>query len=400
MRSLTSLITSVFLLFAFATTEASWINHGKGLFHINSALSQNKSTLRLSSHSCSFFKDEVNTRPDGTASGVTYWDVQGGLGFRYGLSNRFELGLTQIVYQDNHKVEPGWNIPDDLFLTAKLGSLGAPNSNYRLGLQLNSRIPLAEYHNVPFEAYSAGRIELGVMGLITFVSDPLFPNYGVNVHLNTGFLTHNDFGTRLTDSELDTITTGKSSQEFLYGVGISKRGREFGFFMEVYGRNFIQQPPVTAYTRENCIYIMPGLTYDPNSWLSVLVGLDIRLSGDKDETDYNSVRKIGNHLPNLPSWRIHFGASITLIPKKLQQTTQYRPLEASATSVSTDDTQLYKALADERRKTEDAEQELERIRTERKRMEQMLERLRRILEWPSQSEQSKKSNSKSTSSSQ
>lgn len=398
MRRSLCIIALPLLVFMFSTAEASWTNHGKGLVHVNSAWSQNKSSLRLSSHARSFFKDEVTHKPDGTASGVTYWDIQSGWGLRYGLSNHFELGISQVVYQDNHKGGQGYNVPDDLFLSAKFGSIGSRDSNFRLGLQFNSRIPMAEYHNVPFEPYSAGRIELGLMGLVTFSSDPLFPDYGVNVHLNAGFLNHNDMGTRLTTSELDTIRADESSREFLYGLGFSKMWREFGIFIEIYGRNFIQQPPVSAYTRENSMYVMPGLIYDANPWLSLQVGLDLRLLGNNDETDYNAVPKIAEHLPNLPSWQIYIGASVTLIPKKLRQTTAYKPRGTSTTSAPVDDTELYKALADERRKTENAEEELERIRSERRRMEQMLERLRRILEWPSQSAQSKEKQSDATSS--
>ena len=398
MRRLICSIALLLIFLMFTSAEAGWTNHGRGLVHVNTAWSQYKSSLRLSSHASSFFKDEVTHHSDGTATGITYWDIQSGLGLRYGLSNHFELGISQLVYQDNHKGGQGYNLPDDIFLSAKLGSIGKRESNFRLGLKLDSRIPLAEHHNVPFEPYSAGRIEIGLMGLLTFSSDPLFPDYGVNVHLNAGFLNHNDFGTTLTSLESDTITVEKSAQEFIYGLGFSRMWREFGFFIELYGRNFIQQPPATAYTRENSLFIMPGLIYDPNSWLSLQVGLDLRILGNNDETDYNMVPRTAGHLPNLPSWRIHVGASITLLPKSLQRTTAIRPGDVSPATASTGDTEMYKALADERRKTEDAEEELERIRSERRRMEQMLERLRRILEWPSQSAQSKEKQDNSDSS--
>lgn len=394
MRSLTFFIF-LFLLLTFTTAQADWTNHGKGLVHVNSAWSQEKGSLRISSHASCFFKDEITRRADGTASGITYWDVQGGIGLRFGLSNHLELGISQLLYQDNHKGGTGYNSPDDLFLTAKFGSVGSRDDNFRLGLQLNSRIPLAEYHNVPFEPYSAGRIELGLMGLITFSSDPLFPEYGVNVHINAGFLNHNDIGTRLTTSELDTITAQKSSNEFMYGFGISKAWREFGLFIEFYGNNFTQAPPVTAYTRENSLYVMPGLNYDPYSWLSLTVGLNLRLSRNNDETDYRFVNKVAHDLPNLPSWRIQVGANIKIMPKKLQQRTHVRAVESSPAEKPADG-KIYKELADERRKTEDAEQELEHIRKERQRMEQMLERLRRILESPSPSTPSKEKVSKSS----
>ena len=387
----------IFSLLIIATTAlATPLGLGLGQLHVQPAWTVPKGNLYLGTHSRAFFKDEVRELPDGTSSGVTYWDVQGGLGFTYGFTSKLQFSLSQIIYQDNHKGGKGYNLPDDLFLRAKLGNIGSDKGNFRLGLAVDLKLPTAEYHNLALEPYSAGRIGVGFNAYFSIVSEPLFPSLGININANVGIFNHNDLGLRLTNLEQDTITVQKATQELLYGFSFSKTGQEFGFFLELYGRSFLQKPPVTAFTRENSLYVAPGITYATNSYLTLMVALDLRILGGKDETAYDGEMGSPLHrpwqtVPNLPSWRINVGASIALSRKPTTRTDMPGvggTVGASGQSAPVSE-KLYEELASERRKTESAEAELERIRAERQRMEDLLKRLREVLEWPATPSQQK-----------
>ncbi len=365
------------------------IELGSGPMRVSSALTIPRGQLYLGAYSRAFFKDEVSTSSSGTSSGVTFWDIQGALGLYYGFTSRLELGLSQILYQDNHKGNKGYNFPDDLYLRVKLGSIGPKTSLIRLGTQVDVHLPTAEHHNLALEPYSAGRIGMGIIGLFSIVSQPLFPDLGYHVNVNAGIFTHNDLGIQPSEITDDTLLVRKDTQEFIYGLSFSKANQEFGFFAELYGRRFLQQPPVSAFTRENSLYFSPGISYAPNPWLHLKVALDLRLLGSNDETSYDGengslLDRPWQTVPNLPTWRINVGAVVALHSKKHMQVRPRTPGQGETITSAPGqvDEKLYKSLADSRQETENAEAELERIRSERQRMEDLLQRLRRILEQP------------------
>jgi hypothetical protein len=372
-----------------SSAAAVSIGYGAGTMRVSSALVIPKGNLYLGGHSRAFFKDEVAKSSQGLSSGQTYWDIQSGLGFRYGFTSKLELGITQIIYQDNHKGGKGYNFPDDLYLSAKLGSIGPRTGILRLGVQADVRLPLAKHHNLALEPYSAGRIGMGGTAILTFISQPLYPGRGVHFNVNAGIFSYNDLGIKLTKSSQDTLVVRQDTQEIIYGLSLCKFNQEFGFFTEVYGRSFLHKPPVSALTRESSFYVTPGISYNPNPWLRLRVALDIRLIGKKDETSYNGdggslTPKIWKTVPNLPTWQINLAAVVALHAPKHSASVQRVPgREQIATSSSAPVSEkLYQDMADTRQQTENAEAELERIRSERQRMEDLLQRLRKILEWP------------------
>ncbi len=380
--------SGVWLLFS-STTSASTIGFGSGTLHVRPAYSAPRSSFFIGTHARAFFKDEVRKEPSGLSIGETFWDIQGGVGFFYGVTSKLELGLSQIYYQDNHKGGTGYNVPDDLFLHLKLGSLGRNLGNTRYGLQMDLRLPTAQYHNLPLEAYSAGRIALGVMALASIITEPLFPESGMNIHFNLGFFTHNDVAAHLVDDIRDTLVVAGNTHELVFGSAFSTTWQDFGFFMEMYGRAFLRKPPLNAYTRESSLFFTPGMTYAPNRWMKLRVALDLRILGASDETAYDGDQGSYAQVPwshplNLPQWRISLGALISLNPNKFQMVRKKENAIKRATviEVATPEEKVYDDLAGERKKTENAEAELERIRKERQRMEDLLDRLRKILESP------------------
>ncbi len=384
-RSICCFALSVWLQSS-SVTFAS-IGFGAGTQYLVPAYTAPRGSLFLGTHTRTYFIDQVHEEAAGISTGRTYWDIQGGLGLTYGLAQRFELGLSQIYYQDNHKAAPGYNLPDDLFLHFKLGSLGPATGNLRYGLQAQVRLPTAQYHNIPWEYYSAGRIGIGVTALASIISEPAFPESGMNVHFNLGLFRHNDLAARLIDDVRDTLLVERNTEELVFGAAYTLSREEFGFLAELYGRTFLHKPPYNAYTRETTIYFVPGITYTPYAWVKFRVALDIRVVGGNDETRYDGHSGSYAHISwkrdlNMPFWRIGIGALFSLNPKKVALVRRKDKVLQQAKSPAAADGKSFEDLASERKKTENAESELERIRTERQRMQDLLERLRKILETP------------------
>ncbi len=348
---------------------------GRGLPHLNSAFTLPRGQFTLQTSGSSSYQTVVVNK-NGTPTVNTFWNVQAAAGLSFASGKHLEWALTQVIYQDTHRGD-GYNIPDDLYLNMKFGSFGSKVSPLKAGFAFSGRIPLGENHNVLFEPYSGGGFELGILGMVSYSPDLLLPENAFNLHLNLGYLHHNDLGKRLTGAATDTIVALSSAQEFLWGGGFAIPTTQFDFTFEFYGRMFTAKPPVTAYAREDFIYFSPGVNYRPKHWLALNAGFDFRLTSDKDQTLYVDLPVINKDLANYPSWRVNFGAKL-----HLNQTPppDNRPLFMTANGrLVPRQKSLENQLNIEQKKTETAEEELEKIRDERKRMEAMLTRLRDLL---------------------
>ncbi len=364
---------TVLLLGFLPSVFAIGLNGGNGLTNIKSAWNLKPGYLTLYGRTRFFGK----VASQGQETAVTYWDVQGAFSLNYGISDHIEFAISPVMYQDTHKGESGYNFPDDLFLGVKFGSYNLKGTSLTWAISLDSRFPTAKYHNIPFEPYSAGTIEWGFTGMLTYSKDPLYPEDNLNIHANFGYLNHNDVGQKL--SQLSPIiSVTNMSQQFLYGIGMKIPSSDFDFSIEFYGNKFLQKPPTqTAYSVEDYFYMTPGVSYKAYRWLTLSFATDLRLTPDKDETTYldGFVGQIAD-MPNYPSWRINLGMSITLLPTSVYKLSDKDILMRKAESRR----ELFEQIIKEQRETESAEEELERIKEERRKAERELERLRRILE--------------------
>ncbi len=367
------------LLFGFVPfLYGNGLNGGNGLTYIKSAWNLKPGYLTLYGRT-RFFGKVASLAEE--VSAVTYWDVQGAFSINYGISDHIELAVSPVMYQDNHKGNAGYNFPDDLFLGLKFGSYNLKETSLTWAVSLDSRFPTAKYHNVPFESYSAGTIEWGFTGMLTYSRDPLYPEDNLNIHANFSYVNHNDVGQKLSQSIHDNISVTNMSQQFLYGIGMKIPNSEFDFSLELFGNKFLQKPPVTAYSLENYIYMTPGINFRAYRWLTLNFAVDLRLSPDKDETGYKngsgqSLLYELPDMPNYPSWRINLGMNIILLPSSVYKLSDKDILMRKAESRR----ELFEQIIKEQRETESAEEELERIKEERRKAERELERLRRILE--------------------
>ncbi|RME02172.1 MAG: hypothetical protein D6814_00095 [Calditrichaeota bacterium] len=361
---------------------------GRGLMHLHTAWTLDKGALTLHGYTSSYYKTVlVGTATQGTQS-ITFWDVQGAIALHYGAGRHFELGLTQMVYQDTHHGGKGYDTPSDINFKVKFGSIGKIQSRFRLGLLVEGRIPLGKHFNIPFEPYTSGRFEAGIIGLISYASDLLIPESGFNLHLNLGFWHHNDVGRFLTGNPNDNVAVLSPSREFVWGLGFVLPASQFDFGLEVFGRNYIVRPPVTAYSREDFIYVTPSIMFRLSNRVSFSAGLDLRLSSNDDKTLYSSngtlLPRINPDLPSYPGWRIRVANKIYLTkrePREIEKPLFTENRDSVIDSTSPDHLTLQEQLVKERRKTEVAEEELQKIREDRKKMAEMLARLRQILQY-------------------
>ncbi len=355
---------------------------GRGLSNLNAAWVQDRGQFSIHAMATSYYQTaRLPKKSSSNPEFATFWDIQSGLGAHFSVSRRLELTLAQMLYQDTHHDSKAANVPDDLYFAAKFGSYGGLRSKLRLGFMGSTRIPLAKQHNIILENYSAGSVEFGLLGLVSFSQDILIPENAFNFHLNFGFWHHNDTGKFLVGTRSDTFAVLNPSRALLWGMGFAIPSHQFDFTFEAFGRNFLVRPRETAYSREDFAYFTPGVTYHPIYWAALNVTFDVRLSSNQDATQYVAgLNQVNAALPNYPNWRVRFGARFAL--NQPPAPPGQKPLFVSANGrLVTEHKTLEKQLTEERRKTETAEEELTKIRDERKRMEMMLARLRNLLNY-------------------
>ncbi|HDQ45924.1 MAG TPA: hypothetical protein ENN17_10585 [bacterium] len=363
---------------------------GIGLLYVQSARTLEKGYLEFSGGTRYFGK--IASFGEGRKA-YTLWNVQLYSAFNYGVNEHIELAVAPILYQDTNRGKGGRyskeaiNVPDDLFLTAKFGSYGTLGSPYVYGIQLFLRFPTANQHNIIYEPYSAGRVGLGLNALLSYYSNTSFPDDGWSAHANLGYVNHNDVGADLTEEKTDPSPNAMSS-EIVFAAGVLFPADAFDFSIELTAGAFLTRPPETAYSREYVSYITPAVYYKPYRWLTIQAGLDIRLFSGIDLTEYATGGK--THLPppptedfpNYPGWRGVLGLKINILPKSL-----YASDEAEIRRRSAERRRLMEQMMQEQEDTDAAEQELNRIQSERRKVEEELERLRKLLDSEKQKNQ-------------
>ena len=378
--------TLTFLLLGTALLHAQGLDFpgGKALMHTQTAWVLEKGAVTVHSFATTYSKTVAFPGPNGALAAATFWDVQGALGVHYAYSSHFEFGFNSVLYQDNHDGKKGYSIPNDVSFLVKGGSWGGVQNRFRFGFLAQGRVPTGDPANIPFEPYSSGNLELGLTGLISYSNDLLIPEAGLNAHLNLGFWYHNDVGNTLSGNPRDNITVTSPTTQMPWALAVVIPTHQFDFGLELFGSVFLNQPPPTAYGRENYAYLTPSVVYRFSNRLSFSGGLDVRLSKDVDQTGGPFVRGLPSSLPNYPGWRVRLGTKIHLTrpePRVIEKPL-FTATDAGSNEPISESQQLtiQEQLVKERRETEIAEEELSKIREDRKRMERMLGRLRQILQ--------------------
>ena len=312
---------------------------------------------------------------------VNYWDVQSNALLTYGLAEHFDATVTTRVYQDVHKSDKEFNSPDDIFVDLKAGSFGLSNNKFSLGGIATFRFPTGEVHNYPFETYTAGSVEFGFTFLFSYFKDPFLPYRDLSIHVNLGWYNHNDAGkTLLTRTISDTSVLEFKAQNnataVRWGLGVAYPTELFDLNLELWGNHYINKPDSLAFSRENFVYMTPSIKFKPRWWINFMLGLDVRVSADKDESS-PLVSFVGQNLnlPNYPSWKLSLGMNVVLNAG----TEKIRGGVGEKSDIRKK-VDFYERLLKEKEKTRSIEEELRRLKREREQAERELEELRQLLE--------------------
>ncbi|RLD09631.1 hypothetical protein DRI50_11925 [candidate division KSB1 bacterium] len=375
-------------------------NSESGPMRIGSAWNNYRGSLHLITRGRFYSARDVFTGVNGIESGVTVWDSQTSAALYWGVADHLEMGLMPIISQKRHPGDGHFDIPGDMLLSAKLGSLGAATWSFKMALQMDLRLPLGGTHNIPLNPYSAASIGYGGTALFSANPDSARPTGGLIWDVNVGYFNFNDQGLAVTDNRADSAVIGKSTQQIVLGGSLCLQGKKFGLFMEMFGVYFLQPPPAGAYTRENSIYVSPGFTFRFNPYITVSSSVDYLVLGAADETVYEQdgivlAEKPWQTIPNLPDWRFSFGLSLKLaqgkppkIHPKVEKATkakvmqQNEPTKAKSRKEKERDIKMLEERLKKKNagKSKDTElQREEKRQRDRERMEALLKKLRQDL---------------------
>lgn len=388
-----TITTVLIIIFSSIGAYADSEQGNRGPIYLSTAWNLIKGDLTFQGSSRFYFNNKTFTSANNPATAVTFWDVQGGLNLNYGIGKHYQIGLSQILYQDNHKSGKGYNFPDDLFFKLKIGSFPAKTSPVKFGLAVTTRIPLAQYHNIQLEPYSAGKVEFGISGLVSYSKNLIYPEDNFNAHLNLGIIDHNDKGKKFTESNIEYINPS-NSREIFGGLALIYPMTKFDFSVELYGNYNISKPPPAAYSRHNYLYVTPGVAYNAFYWLSLACGFDFRLTKNKSSSSQILSSNTANLLPTYPTWRVNFSVRINLVSKIKGRFESKEEFKSITTEEDKNKKDVYEEIAQERKQIENAEVELEKIREERKKMDEILNRLRKALEIKEKKEKDEKGKGK------
>ena len=233
--------------------------------------------------------DDWNTVTNGTSAFTA----------SFGFTRKMELGFTQILYQDlnntnREDLDTRTLIPGDTYIRFKIGgwTLG---SNIFVSAMPALRYRVGKFHDIQFEPYESEAVEAELVTMMSYYWRPLYPDEDKSIHLNVGYLNHNDG---------DSPTESAQGLNYLLSFVYPLRVLDLGF--EVYGNQFLKQPELNVLGRENWAYVTPFARYRPFKGLQFTMGVDVLLMGDENTTEPapgQTFRNVDDY-PNYAEWRI------------------------------------------------------------------------------------------------
>jgi hypothetical protein len=369
---------SLFILLLMASFVFAQNPGSKSLLHTHTGRTFEQGRLEVRTNLNFFTKlgEFIGQSKPSDFSAANYWMVANNLAITYGLFDNLDLTVAARLYQDTHYKEE-FNVPDDIFVTLKAGSFDFANRQLYAAGMINLRFGTGEKHNYPFVEYASGSTEYGLMGALSFYLDPYLPARSFSTHLNLGWYTHNDASQEVYEVNGTVRTARFNATEMQFGLGFVYPVGALDFMLEVNGINYIEQPDTMIYSRENYIYITPSIRYKPYHWVSMDIGVDLRISGDEEETSGVLVLFTENlDLPNYSNWKAYLGLNFTILPLGQSALTP-EEVERDRFNKRID---FFQNIIEERERVENVQEELDRLRREREEAEKELEELKQVLE--------------------
>ncbi len=373
-------ISLVLLVLACSVAFSQPPNGSRSLIHTQSARTFDSGRLELHSN-MNFFTRATEFIGSGQAPqnfhAVNYWLVAGNFNLTYGIVDHLDFTIAPRVYQDTHYSNE-YNLPGDIFLTLKAGSFAFMQRHFYGAVLTNLRLATGEVHNYPFTEYASGATEYGFTGALSYFMDPYLPDRSLGIHLNVGWWNHNEADKVLFKfSNGNELRATKNSSELQYAFGMVYPTSMFDYRLEAFGISYLTEPDEFVYSRENYTYITPSIRYKALSWLSMDLGIDIRISKDENTT-VGVPNKTPEQLdlPNYAAWRVQMGLNIKILPF----TTSRKSTAEIEREQFNKRVEFFQKIVEDRQKAEDVQEELNKLKEERKQAEKELQELKQIME--------------------
>ena len=377
-------LLSIFLII-FLTINIFAQNPGStpsnGFFHTHTGQTLDKGTLQFKTNMNLFTKTieyrNTSLQPaDFTASSL--WLVAGNISATYGLFDNFDFTAALRLYQ-SIDYENESNLPDDIFLSLKAGSFKFGKKRFNGSFTTSFRIPVADKHNYPFAEYASGAVEYGFFGALSFYVDPYLTNRFSNFHLNIGWWNHNELGQTLytQGDTLELKATKNSSYLYLALATVIPAGA-FEVRFELSGGLSTSDPDKFVYSAEEWVFLTPSLRYKPTDWLSVDLGVDLRMSPTDDRQRTSEIEDVSNELDlpkNYPAWKLQTGLNFTFPITSGSS----KSLEEVESENFNRQVQLYQLIQEESEKSNEIENELRIIKKVREETDKEIEELKKVL---------------------
>jgi hypothetical protein len=367
MKTITTIL-GIMIFFSFSASQM--INVGsRSLLHTHTGRVLNKGALELKTN-MNFYTQlaEYLTTPPSGASDHNMYLVAGNIVLTYGAFGNFDITIAPRIYQDTHRGDK-INLPDDIFVSLKAGSFAFGNRKFFGSGLLNFRIPTGEMHNYPYTEYASGAFEFGVMSAFSYYADPYLPDRAFSTHINLGWYTHQEANREIYRSHKAEF----NSRELQFGLGLVYPVDLFDFILEVNGINYLTQPDSFVFSRENWLYVTPTVKYKPFRWLSIDLGMNIRVtpSYTNDKTLQTNI-----NTPMYVPWRVQLGMNFRILPLP---TGPASPAEIEREQFERR-VDFFQSIIEERERVEEVQEELDKLKREREEAEKELEELKQILE--------------------
>lgn len=368
-----SLVVIVFLLLAQVFAQYPGSN---SLMHTRTGRTLVKGGLEFHSDMNFYTKlGEYLGTPPPNFSASNMWIVAGNITGTYGILDNLDLAVALRLYQDTHHPNE-YNVPDDIFLTLKAGSFAFGKRKFVGSGMFNFRFGTGEVHNYPFAEYASGGLEFGVMTAFSYYSDPYLPARAFSGHLNLGWYAHNDAGKVVYERGTVQQKAGVNATEMQYALGFVYPVGALDFMLEAHGILYLEKPDTMVYSRENWAYITPALRYNAYNWLALDLGMDIRITPDKNTTSGVRDPRTILDLPSYSAWRVQLGMHFKILPLAPASRTP-EEIQRDRFNQRVD---FFQDIIEDRARVEDVQEQLDRLKKEREQAEKELQELKQILE--------------------
>jgi hypothetical protein len=276
------------LLFLASISEAVEFMGGQGLFYTQPSQINQVGQFNLTLYQRLWF---------GSGNGPSH-QLNTTFNANYGLFPKWELGITQILYQDRYVFaddETKGLAPGNTYFHIRYAKFKFHLGQYPIfmGLDLSTCWRTASNQNIYLETiYSGGGIEGAIHFLFSYYTDPEYIEESNALHLNIGYKNLND-----------APEIGNNTQELPYSLAFVKVDPKKEFSLEAHGSVFLQRY-YDYYTNTSYLYLCPGFKYKFDNGLCLAGGLDVKVFEAKGkESD------LPNDLPRYSAWRLNLAVT-------------------------------------------------------------------------------------------